>query len=63
MSRLLLATGNKHKLCELKSLLKGLPYELVSPADIGINIEIDEVGRSLEENARLKAITMAAESH
>jgi len=63
MSRLLLATGNKHKLCELKSLLKGLPYDMVSPADIGINIEIDEVGRSLEENARLKAITMAAESH
>ena len=59
MPRLLLATGNKHKLCELKSLLQGLPYDMVSPADIGINIKIDEAGDSLEENARLKAITMA----
>ncbi len=63
MSRLLLATGNKHKLCELKSLLQGLPYEMVSPADIGINSKVDEVGQSLEENATLKAITMAIESH
>ena len=62
MSQLLLATGNKYKLCELKSLLQGLPYEMVSPADIGINIKVDEVGRSLEENARLKATVMAAES-
>ena len=62
MSQLLLATGNKHKLCELKSLLQGLPYEMVSPADIGSNIKVDEVGRSLEENARLKATVMAAES-
>ena len=62
MSQLLLATGSKHKLCELKSLLHGLPYEMVSPADIGINIKIDEVGKSLEENARLKATVMAAES-
>lgn len=62
MSQLLLATGNKHKLCELKSLLQGLPYEMVSPADIGINTKVDEVGRSLEENARLKATVMAAES-
>jgi XTP/dITP diphosphohydrolase len=62
MSRLLLATGNRHKLCELKSLLRGLPYEMVSPADIGINVKIDEVGNSLEENARLKATAMAAES-
>jgi XTP/dITP diphosphohydrolase len=62
MSRLLLATGNRHKLCELKSLLRGLPYEMVSLADISINVKIDEVGNSLEENARLKATAMAAES-
>jgi XTP/dITP diphosphohydrolase len=62
MPRLLLATGNSHKLRELKSLLQGLPYDMVSPTDIGINTKIDEFGESLEENARLKAITMAAKS-
>ncbi|MFC1875355.1 XTP/dITP diphosphatase [Chloroflexota bacterium] len=62
MSRLLLATGNSHKLRELKSLLQGLLYEMVSPVDIGINTKIDEVGNSLEENAKLKATAMAAES-
>jgi XTP/dITP diphosphohydrolase len=62
MPRLLLATGNEHKLRELKSLLQGLPYDMVSPTDIGVDANIDEVGGSLEENARLKAITMAARS-
>lgn len=62
MPRLLLATGNEHKLRELRSLLQGLLYDIVSPADIDADINIDEVGGSLEENARLKAITMAARS-
>jgi XTP/dITP diphosphohydrolase len=62
MPRLLLATGNRHKLYELKSLLQGLPYEIITPADIGIEIRVAEVGKSLEENARLKATSMAAES-
>lgn len=62
MPRLLLATGNAHKLNELKTLLQGLPYDIVSPADIGIDADIDETGSSLEENAKLKAIAMAAES-
>lgn len=63
MPRLLLATGNEHKLQELKSLLQGLPYDVVSPADIGIDATIDETGSSFEENASLKAKAMAAKSH
>jgi len=62
MPRLLLATGNRHKLDELKSLLEGLPYEMVAPADIGIETEVAETGDSLEENARLKATQMADQS-
>lgn len=62
MPKLLLATGNKAKLREYKYLLKGLPFELVSAAELGINTEVDEVGESLEENARLKATTLARES-
>lgn len=62
MPKLLLATNNKGKVREYKYLLKGLPFELVSAAELGINTEVDEVGESLEENARLKATTLARES-
>jgi XTP/dITP diphosphohydrolase len=62
MPKLLLATNNKGKVREYKSMLKGLPFELVSLAELGIKTEVDEVGESLEENARLKATALARES-
>ncbi|MCJ7426783.1 MAG: XTP/dITP diphosphatase [Dehalococcoidales bacterium] len=62
MPKLLLATNNKGKAREYKSLLQGIPFELVTPAEVGISTEVVEVGRSFEENARLKATTRAAES-
>ena len=62
MPRLLLATGNKNKLHELRSLFQDLPYELVTPSEIGIDDKVDESGTTLEENARLKAIAFAASS-
>jgi len=63
MLRLLLATNNPGKVREYRSLLVGLPYEIVTLAEQGITTEVDEVGNSLEENARLKATALAAESH
>lgn len=62
MPKLLLATNNRGKACEYKSLLSGVPFELVTPAEVGISTEVEEVGRSFEENARLKATTLARES-
>jgi XTP/dITP diphosphohydrolase len=62
MPKLLLATNNKAKVREYKHLLQGLPFELVSLAELGINTRVNEVGESLEENARLKATTLARES-
>ncbi len=61
-AKLLLATNNKGKVREYKSMLKDLPFALVSLAELGIKTEVDEVGESLEENARLKATTLARES-
>jgi XTP/dITP diphosphohydrolase len=58
-NKLLLATNNRGKAREYRSLLRGIPYEIVTPADIGINIEVDETGASFEENARLKATALA----
>ncbi len=60
--KLLLATNNQGKVREYKSLLQGVPFELVTLAEEGIGTVVDEVGESLEENARLKACTLAAES-
>jgi XTP/dITP diphosphohydrolase len=60
--KLLLATNNQAKVREYKSLLSDLPYKLVTLAELGIKIAIDEVGESLKENARLKATVLAARS-
>lgn len=43
-------------------LLKGVPYQLVTMADEGITTEVEETADTFEENARLKATTLAAES-
>lgn len=61
--KLLLATNNEGKIREYKILLSSLACELVTLADLGVAIEVNEVGGSLEENARLKATVIAAESH
>ncbi len=60
--KLLLATNNQAKVREYRSLLQNLPLELVTLAEQGITTVVDEVGESLEENARLKATALAAES-
>mgnify|MGYP001025376301 CR=1 FL=1 len=62
MPKLLLATNNKGKMREYKQLFQDLPFELVFPAELGINTEVNEVGGNLEDNARLKATTLARES-
>ena len=62
MAYLLLATNNQDKVREYRSLLQTIPLELVTLADRGITTVVDEVGESLEENARLKATILAAES-
>ncbi|OGO21501.1 MAG: non-canonical purine NTP pyrophosphatase, RdgB/HAM1 family [Chloroflexi bacterium RBG_16_51_9] len=62
MHKLLLATNNKAKVREYQRLLQGIPYELVTLAELGIAMVVDEAGGSLEENARLKATVLAAES-
>jgi XTP/dITP diphosphohydrolase len=62
MPKLLLATNNQAKVHEYRSLLQNLPLELAAPAELGITTTVNEVGESLEENARLKATILAAES-
>lgn len=60
--KLLLATNNRGKVNEYRSLLSDLPVELVTPVELGITTEVEETGENLAENARLKAAILAAES-
>lgn len=60
--KLLLATNNRGKAREYRSLLRGIPYRLVTLADEGITTDVPETGKTFEENARLKATILARES-
>lgn len=53
---ILLATGNPDKQAEFRRLLKGLPFNPVTPADIGIGGVPDEKGDTHEAIARDKAV-------
>jgi XTP/dITP diphosphohydrolase len=57
--RLLIATTNPHKIQEFREILVGLPYELVSPCDLALSLEIEETGQTFAENAILKATAWA----
>lgn len=53
--KIALATNNKHKLQEIKAILSGCFDEILSLGDLGIDIEIEETGATLKENALIKA--------
>jgi len=57
--RLLLATTNPGKLEELHALLQGAPFSLLSPADLGMDLEVAEEGANYAANARAKAVAFA----
>lgn len=60
--RLLLASANPGKVREYRDLLGDLPLELVTPAEVGLEGEIEEGGDTYEENARRKALSLARRS-
>jgi len=62
MPKLLLGTNNKAKVREYRSLLRAIPYDVVTLDEQGITTKVDEAGVSLEENARLKATLLSAQS-
>lgn len=61
-TRLLIASNNRHKLVEFRRLFEDLPYELVTPGDLGLDLDVDETGETFTENARLKAYAFAEAS-
>jgi XTP/dITP diphosphohydrolase len=62
MHRLLLATNNKGKVAEIKALLDGAGLTLLTPAEIGLTLEIQEDGLTYAENASKKAVAFSQAS-
>ena len=55
MPTLLIATTNQNKLREYAAIFAGLPIELRSLRDLGIDDDVEETGATFAENAQLKA--------
>lgn len=55
MKKLILASNNAKKVKEIKEILEGLPIEVKSLKDEGIDIDVVEDGKTFEENAKKKA--------
>ncbi len=59
---ILLASNNAGKQRELLALLGDLGIEILTPADLGLKLEVDETGTTYAENATLKAEAFGASS-
>src|SRR5687768_2540487 len=62
MPTLLLATTNQGKIREFRELLAGCGWEIVTPPEAGVSLEVEETGDTYAENARLKALAYAKAS-
>lgn len=56
--KIVVATGNAHKVSEFKKLINLDNFELLSMKDLNINLDIEENGTTFEENASIKALTL-----
>jgi XTP/dITP diphosphohydrolase len=61
-SLLLIATNNRGKIEELQALLKGTGVELITPAQMGLDLDVVEDGHTYAENAAKKAVAFAQTS-
>ena len=55
--RIVLASGNKHKIKEIQQMLP--EFEIVGYKDLGFDFEIEEDGKTFYENALIKAKTVS----
>lgn len=57
--RIVVATNNANKVREITKIFTPLGFEVVSQHDAGIDIDVEETGRTFERNALLKARAVA----
>ena len=53
MKKIVVASNNKGKIREFKQILAD--YEVLSMADCGVQVDVEETGTTFEENALIKA--------
>ena len=53
--KIVLASKNEKKLKELREILSAQGVEVISEADAGVDVDVEETGTTFEENAYLKA--------
>ena len=53
--KFVLATHNPGKLREMSDILSKFGIQVVSPADVGVTVDVEETGTTFAENAMLKA--------
>ncbi|MGN0695426.1 MAG: RdgB/HAM1 family non-canonical purine NTP pyrophosphatase [Oscillospiraceae bacterium] len=53
--KIVLASGNKNKLREIREILEPLGYEVLSEKEAGAETDVEENGSTFEENAEIKA--------
>lgn len=58
-NRIIFATGNEHKMIEIRMILKDLGIPVISLKEAGIDVDIVEDGATFEENAEIKATAIA----
>ena len=63
MHKLLIATNNPGKIKEFHELLDHLDIELVTPSQIGLDLDVLEDGHTYAENATRKAVAFAQASN
>ncbi|HPL58545.1 MAG TPA: RdgB/HAM1 family non-canonical purine NTP pyrophosphatase [Flexilinea sp.] len=51
--KILIATNNLNKIREIQNILSD--FDLITPQELGIDLEIEENGNTFEENAEIKA--------
>lgn len=62
MLTLLIATNNKGKILEIRDILSAADVTLLTPADIGLILDVPEDGLTYADNAAKKAIAFARAS-
>jgi len=56
MKKILIASGNSHKIKEISSIVSDIPnLEVTTLNNFGICLEVEENGNTLEQNALIKA--------
>jgi len=53
--KVVLASKNQHKLVEISKIMEKLDIQLVLQSELGVDIDVEETGKTFEENSFLKA--------